>query len=271
MKIFIKYIIGGCVIMLLTLISSCSENYLIFDTAYNGIYFTKDTLKYSFGITPVETTTHTFNIPVAIMGTTSKEMRSFAYEILPDSTNATEGVHYSIGNTVIMPDSIVGYIPITIYRDKLEGNHIEGYTQYKLCLQLVGNDSFTPTLDSLHQVRIFRFDNSIDQPEWYNVRGEKVWQKSYLGEWHPYKFIKMVEYFHEIENILPETYKKMVVLYGKDLEHIPLGDPYQYRTVFIKYIYSPMYDFFNDPNNREDILSRFPNFIFDFPDPYAGA
>ena len=74
-------------------------------------------------------------------------------------------------------------------------------------------------------------------------------------------------YFHAVKDIQPETYKAMVKLYGENLEHIEFGDPYQYRTVFIKYIYTPMYNYFNDPANRDYILSEFPDFPFDFPDP----
>jgi hypothetical protein len=107
----------------------------------------------------------------------------------------------------------------------------------------------------------------VSQPEWYNAHGEKVWQAKYLGVWHPLKFIKMVEFFHAVKDIQPETYKAMVKLYGENLEHIEFGDPYQYRTVFIKYIYTPMYNYFNDPAERDYILSNFPDFPFDFPDP----
>ena len=190
----------------------------------------------------------------------------------PDSTEAIEGVHFTIGDAIILPDSTTGVIPVTIYRNELKGNYSQGYTRYKLCLQLVKDDIFTPTLDSLHQVRVFRFDNAVDQPAWYNAHGEKHWQEKYLGKWHPYKLIKMVEYYHAIETILPETYKKMVDLYGENLEHIPNGDPYQFRTIFVKYIYSPMYEFFNDPENYEMIKSQFPDFPFgDFPNPYAEA
>lgn len=245
------------------------EDYMRFDLSHSGVYFTKDTLNYSFGVTPVEIREYTYNIPVKVMGGLSKEKRSIAYVILPDSTTAVEGVHFTIGDACIMPDSIQGVIPVTVYRDKLEGSYATGYTRYKLCLQLAENGFFTPTLDSLSQVRVFRFDNSVDQPEWYNAHGEKVWQERYLGEWHPLKFIKMVEYYHAVEEILPETYRKMVDVYGENLEHIPYGDPYQYRTIFVKYIYSKMYDFFNDPANREGILAEFPDFPFDFPDPYA--
>lgn len=256
---------------ILLFVACDDENYARFNLSHSGIYFTKDTLNYSFGVTPVETREYTYNIPVKVMGGLSKEKRSIGYVIVPDSTTAIEGVHYTIGEACIMPDSIEGSIPVTLYRDELKGNYIEGYERYTLCLQLVGNGFFTPTLDSLSQVRVFRFDNSVEQPEWYDAYGKKVWQKRYLGEWHPLKLIKMVEYFHAVEEILPETYKRMVAIYGENLEHIPFGDPYQFRTIFVKYIYSRMYEFFINPANREGILEEFPDFQFDFPDPYTVA
>ena len=269
-KNIIKRAVWAAVLPAVALLVSCDdENYMRFDLDNSGIYFTKDTLNYSFSVTPVEVKTYTYNIPVKVMGSISGVERPIDYYIDPDSTFADEGVHYTIGKACIMPDSIVGYIPVTIYRDKLEGTYATGYTRYKLCVRLAQNDWFTPTLDSLHQVRVFRFDNSVDQPAWYNAHGEKVWQTKYLGEWHPLKFIKMVEYFHAVKNVQPETYKKMVQLYGENLEHIELGDPYQYRTVFKKYVYAPMYEYFSNPDNREYILSEFPDFPFDFPDPFA--
>lgn len=255
----------AALLLLATIFVSCDDNYMKFDLSNSGIYFTKDTLNYSFGVTHTDTLTYTYKIPVQVMGTVSSEKRPIGYCIDSDSTFAEEGVHFTIGEACVLPDSIMGYIPVTIYRNKLEGTYATGYTQYKLCIRLAQNDYFTPTLDSLHQVRVFRFDNSVSQPEWYNAHGEKVWQTKYLGVWHPLKFIKMVEFFHAVKDIQPETYKAMVKLYGENLEHIEFGDPYQYRTVFIKYIYTRMYNYFND--NRDYILSEFPDFPFDFPDP----
>lgn len=270
MKNIIKRTMLAAVLPFAALLASCEDdNYMKFDLSNSGIYFTKDTLNYSFSVTPIDVKTYTYKIPVKVMGGISDVKRPVGYYIDPDSTMAEEGVQYTIGEACILPDSIMGYIPITIYRDNLEGTYATGYTRYKLCIRLAQNDYFTPTLDSLHQVRVFRFDNSVDQPGWYNAHGEKVWQKKYLGEWHPLKFIKMVEYFHAVKNIQSETYKSMVKLYGENLEHIEFGDPYQYRTVFIKYIYKPMYDYFNDPANRDYILSEFSDFPFDFPDPYT--
>lgn len=245
------------------------ENYMKFDTSYTGIYFTTDSSQYSFSVTPIDVREYTLKVPVQILGTPAKETRTIGFELVADQCDATKGVQYEIDEAVILPDSITGYIPIRILRDGLKGDYTNGYERYRLTLRLVKNEYFTPTLDSLNQVHQSKFDNAVEQPEWYDAYGKKVWSVSTLGVWHPYKFIKMVEYFHTIEEIQPETYKKMVKLYGENLEHIEYGDPYQYRTIFKKYIYLPMYEHFNDPANREMILAEYPDFPFDFPNPFA--
>lgn len=267
---YIRLVVAAISLPSLLCVMSCEDtDYMTFDTDNSGIYFTKDTLVYSFGVTPVEVKTYTYNIPVRIMGPLSDNARPIGYKIVAEETNAQEGVHYTIGEALILPDSINGYIPVTIYRSALEGTYQEGYTRYGVRLQLIKNDYFSPMLSTETSERYFYFDNAIDQPAWYNAHGEKVWQESYLGVWHPLKFIKMVEYFHAIEEILPDTYEKMVKLYGADLEHIPEGNPYVYKTIFIKYIYGPMYEYFSAPENRDAILEEYPDFMFDFPDPYS--
>lgn len=266
----IKRLFLFAVLPAMYIFSACdSENYMKFDVSHSGVYFTKDTLSYSFGVTPVEIKEYTYNIPVNIMGGISSEKREISYVIDSDSTFAEEGVHYEIGEAVIMPDSVRGVIPVRIFRDNLAGSYELGYTRYKICIRLVKNEFFAPTLDSLSQVRIFRFDNSIEQPEWLSRGGDKIWYESYFGKWHPFKLIKMVEYFHAFEKINPETYKKIAAKYGDNLEHIPEGYPFDYRTTFVKYVFYPMYEYFNDPANEEYIRSVFPDFPFDFPDPYS--
>ena len=230
---------------------SCSEtDYMTFDTANNGVYFTKDTLTYSFSVTPIEVKTYLYKVPFRIMGPTSKEPRTVKFAIDEAKSTAKVGVQYNIGEAVVQPDSINGYIPVEILREGLEGTYATGYTKYVLQLMLVENEYFKPTLDSASQCRTLTFDNAIEQPEWLSAHGDKVWDQSTLGVWHPLKFIKMVE------------------AYGENLEHIPYGDPYVYRTIFKKYIYEPMYDYFNDPANRDMILDAYPDFPFDFPNPY---
>ena len=60
----IKRTILAAVLPAMALIASCSDNYMKFDLDNSGVYFTKDTLNYSFSVTPVEVKTHTYNIPV---------------------------------------------------------------------------------------------------------------------------------------------------------------------------------------------------------------
>lgn len=265
-KIF-KILALTAIALLIT--QSCSEtDYMQFDSANNGVYFTKDTLNYSFSVTPVETRSYTYKIPFRIMGATSDKVRKVAFRIDEANTSAKAGVQYNIGEALVMPDSINGHIPVEILRDGLEGNYDDGYVRYSLVLILEENEDFRPTLDSLSARRTLTFDNAIDQPNWLDYRGNKVWETSNLGAWHPLKLIKMVEYFHEIQNILPETYKKMVAAYGENLESIPYGDPYVFRTIFQKYIYAPMYEYFNDPANYDTIVSLYPDFPFDFPNPF---
>ena len=142
---------------------SCSEtDYMTFDSADSGVYFTKDTLTYSFSVTPIEIKTYTYHVPFRIMGPTSKEQRKVSFIIDPALTTAKAGVQYNIGEAIVMPDSINGYIPVEILRDGLKGNYSDGYVKYKLQLTLAENEYFKPTLDSASQTRTLTFDNAIE-------------------------------------------------------------------------------------------------------------
>lgn len=269
-KTIYKALVAAIILPAAMFFSSCDEEYLVFDTGAPGIYFTRDTLEYSFGVTPVEIKRYTFKVPVKIMAALSKESRPIGYEVNHEKTTAVEGVHYEFGEAVILPDSINGYIPVTFFRENLEGNYSDGYESYQICLELVDNGHFAPTLDPLSQVRILKFDNAIEQPDWRIYDGSKKWPASF-GSWHPFTFIKIVENFHALEDILPETYAKIVKSYGENLENIPYGDYNEYAVIFRKYIILPLYEYINDPVNREFILSEYPDYPFDVPDPYAAT
>lgn len=284
MRTAIKYLFLA---LLVGATMGCSETaYLQYDASANGIYFHRDTLTYSFSVMPVDSVTHTLQVPVKIMGVVSDQPRTFAYTVehqmpsdslqqliyLPEAEQyvwAEQDKHYSLPQEVTIPaGAITGSIPVTIHRRALEGSFAEGYQHYRIVIRLAENANFSPVLSEKDQVRIIQFDNAIDQPAWYDAFGGKVWYEHDLGKWHPYKFIKMVEYFHEVNNVLPDTYKKMVALYGENLENVPYGDFHVYRTIFRKHIYSRMYEHFNDPTQRDMILSLYPDFPFDFPNPF---
>ena len=257
--------------------SSCEETeYLKYDTNHNGIYFTQDELKYSFSVTSDTIHSYLFKMPIQILGGISSERREVAFRVRKDSTDAVEGIHYTLGKAIIEPDSITGYIPVTILRDSLEGSYNKGYKTYRLCIELVDNENFTPTLDTLSQVRILRFDNAIDIPEWLNYKGEKIWRPGNphqdLGDWHPYTFIKLVELFHTIKDVdnMAETYKDMVAYYGgENLERVPYASFYPYKPIIIKYVLAPLYEYLSNEANREEILKDWPDYPFNFPDPYG--
>lgn len=251
------------------LASSCSEEYMTYDTGYSGIYFPNDTMRYSFGVTPTDIREKEFRIPVCLMGAPSAENRTFTYRIDKEKTTAEEGVHCSILSPTIEADSVRGYIPVVIHRNTLAGDYQNGYVRYRLELRLVDDNTFTPTLNAKNQVCVLFFDNAVDQPEWLDASNKKVWNEKKFGVWHPLKLIKMVEYFHALKDILPESYAKMVEVYGENLEHVPYGDFFQFNTIVNKYINYPAYEYFADPANREEILELYPDFPFDFPNPYV--
>ena len=257
-------------IFIIGLLISCSEtDYMVYDSNYSGLYFTSDTLSYSFGVTPTDVRSYEYRIPVSLMGKPESLDRTFSFSVVEEGTTAEYGVQYVIGKPVIMADSVVGYIPVILKRDELGGNYQDGYIHYKLSLNLEADGVFTPTLSKEENSCVLVFDNAVEQPEWLNAVGEKVWYESQWGEWHPLKLIKMVEFFHSIESVQPETYKKMVKVFGENLEHVQYGDFYPYKTVMNKYVFKPMYDYFIAPENYEEIVDLYPDFPFDFPNPYA--
>ena len=257
--------------------SACNETeYLRYDVTHNGVYFTKDKLKYSFSVTSDTIHSYLFKMPIQIMGGLSKVNREVAYRVNEDSTTAVEGIHYILDKAIIAPDSITGYIPVTILRDSLKGSYAEGYETYRLYIELVKNDNFVPTLDTLSQARSLQFDNAIDIPEWYDYKNEKIWRPGNphddLGDWHPYTYIKLVEYFHAIKTMdnMYETYQKMVAYYGgENLERVPYAAFHPYTHIMRKYVFAPMYEYFSNEENREAILDMYPDYPFNFPNPYG--
>lgn len=246
------------------LFAACSEtDYMTYDTAQSGLYFTTDTVRYSFGVVPTSIRSKEVRLPVQIMGQPANYNRTFKFAISAEHTTAENNVQFSLGEPMIEADSISGYIPVIINRDELKGDYVNGYVRYRLDLQLLADDVFTPTLAPKDRVCVLYFDNAVEQPEWLDYKGDKVWTDFMLGKWHPLKYIKMVEYFHQIEFILPESYKKMVESYGENLEHVPYGSFWEYKTIMKKYVFTPMYNYFMDPANREEILRDYADFQFE--------
>ena len=128
---------------LLTLIglAGCQENERMLYEAKSAVYFNSpvegDSLSYSFA--SGEKTEDVVNIPIRIIGASTKGTRSIAFDIDPAST-AQAGVHYRDLPEVItlQPDSVNAYLPVTVLAEHLDNN------QVSLILHLRGNENFDP-------------------------------------------------------------------------------------------------------------------------------
>lgn len=91
-----------------------------------GIYFfergtdlnqTRITFKsYSFLLSPLDVTKDTFFIKVKIMGETAAYDRVVRGQAIDSGTTAKAGVHYEFIDGIVPADSIIGYLPVVLYR-----------------------------------------------------------------------------------------------------------------------------------------------------------
>lgn len=123
-------------------IASCHEtDYPTFDDSVIDIYFTQDSVNYSFGVTPLSTTEHVVELPVRIIGASVKEVaRNFKIEVVDKRTNAESPLHYTVPEQLTLEkDSVNAVVPVTLKRSAL------GDTEWTVAFRLLPNDYFNPT------------------------------------------------------------------------------------------------------------------------------
>lgn len=101
----------------------------------------------------------TVNIKVMATGSMSTEDRPFRVEINPDSTNATEGIHYQAltGNYYIPAGEAYTYIPVTLKRTPdMQTKDIT------IGLQLVPNEYFELAFPEWHAVEDLYYGNVVE-------------------------------------------------------------------------------------------------------------
>lgn len=229
---------SALIVMAVFFVSSCKkESYLLYEKDFAGIYFDQDSLYYSFGVTPFEIESYTLEVPVHIMGQPVADERIFTIAVVDNKTTAKEGIHYTVPNRLtIPPDSVNGYIPITILRNTL------GEADYKIHFQLKENDHFKPVYEKFKEAEI-HFNNRVERPSWKDWQGNPTWP-SQLGVWNPLTYIKFIELFREIEQKSPITYQAMINDMGPDLKNMQYGWAWDYDYTLTKYCLIPMYTYF---------------------------
>jgi len=101
----------------------------------------------------------TVNIKVMATGSTSTEDRPFKVEINPDSTNATEGVHYQAltGNYSMPAGKAFTYVPVTVKRTPdMQTKDIT------IGLRLVPNEHFELAFPEWHAVEDLYYGNVVE-------------------------------------------------------------------------------------------------------------
>lgn len=237
-KIILPVFAGG-----LLFFSSCKKgNEVIFEKNFTGIYFQKDSIYYSFGITSLEVRNYELQVPVKIMGEPVAMDRTFSVEVIPEKTNAVAGEQYTLLNSfLIKKDSINGYFTINIDRTKV------GINGYKLSFRLLEKAGFKPVNESFQSTTI-HFNNNVEKPNWKDFQGNAFWPTAMLGVWRSDVYIKFVEYFRAMEQTSPLTYDIMVGLYGKDMINLPSGWPTAYQETLKKYTLIPLYKYYMEQN-----------------------
>lgn len=229
-------------------VNSCKENTFVVDNNIKpGIYFSNDSIKYSFGVTKAEIKEYTIEVPVKVMGMKSNVDREFKIQITEPGI-AVHGKHFSIPESlVIMADSLNGLVPIKIIRDEL------GDQEYRIAIKLVSNENFEPVNENFKDVVVY-FNNIIDRPNWKNWRGEFSWPSDKLGQpkgtlgWNPVVYAKFIEFFRELENIEPARYNAIVAVHGEDLAVINESWPYDFDNTLTKFVLIPLYKYFMEEN-----------------------
>lgn len=239
MKKFIMMKWIAILLLPITFLASCKkETDILFEQNFTGIYFVSDSINYSFSVTPLDVQDYLLNVPVQIMGSPEGVDRIFGAEVVADKTTAVAGVHYQIAGDLQIPkDSIRGSIPVIINRNSL------GTSDFMIRFKLVEKNAFTPVNESFKEISVV-FNNRVERPKWKDFRGNPAWPTSYLGQWNPLTYVKFIELFRALENKAPEAYTAMVSLYGKDLENVPSGWPFDYMNTMIKYVTIPLYQYF---------------------------
>ena len=62
----------------------------------------------------------------------------------------------------------------------------------------------------------------------------------------------------------------MVTYYGgENLERVPYASFHPYTHIMRKYVLMPLYKYFSSEANKEEIQKKYPDYPFDFPNPYG--
>jgi hypothetical protein len=175
-----KYIL---LLGIISLLYSCNKEEAIYYDNVGRIYFSEEEILFSFGDKALNYTTHTINVPVKILGTSSSAQRVFKVRILTEKSTAQEGTHYNTLNQefMVQADSINSFIPLEVLRSNIEGDIVLHVT-----LKILASDDFDLGVTELLETKI-SFNDFLEKPVWWS------WMGSSLGIYQQEKYQKYIE------------------------------------------------------------------------------
>lgn len=170
--------------------SSDSEDFL-----YEGvdkIYFSDGETAtyekfYSLGELPMEENIFTVEVPVALLGKTSKEDRYFHLEVDEKQTTSLATFEKLESKYLFPKDTIAAVVKINLNRNKMLGTQNDTLT-----LVLKPSKDFALGIEeALHYTLIY--NNILSKPFWWNRNDIK----KYLGGFRPEKYQKYLELYNK--------------------------------------------------------------------------
>lgn len=136
-------------VLLCSLISSCTKNDVMNFTGPDSVYFYErfmylgyderrtETIVYSFAVKPSDLEKDTIKVKVRLQGRVSETDRYVNAGIIADSTTAIEGTHFTIGQGVITAGQYDGYIPVIVKKTSDMNNKV-----FRIKLRIETNEWF---------------------------------------------------------------------------------------------------------------------------------
>ncbi|MDE5610475.1 MAG: DUF4843 domain-containing protein [Odoribacter sp.] len=237
----------GVVCVCLGLFQACHPSYLAYDEDLkDGIYFASDSVGFQFGMNKGEDIDR--DIYVRVLGMPKAYDRTFEVEFVPEETTAKRELHFDQTAALVVPaNEVLGKISFVLHR-YLDPELTKEPVVIKM--RLKENEHFRVLMTG--ECKFEFSDTELPQPVW--------WQDRYLGPYSQLLMIDILNSYWDLEETRPLLYERFEEMYGRNLlgsneggSQAP-GFPYQQQVVFLKYVITPVYEYYQEhPHEGIDI------------------
>lgn len=164
-----------------------------YTTDWNNTRHYSDSLVFSFGLLPDSIEIDTAKVVMEFLGKGSDRDRTYRVTVVPDSTNAAEGVHYEAIDEMqrFRAGQQTDTLRIVIYRKNLSTSFRHPVTT-RIDLRLEPTEDFDLGLRGGITKKIL-LNNYLSEPDWWN-------NNTGLGYYHPEKWKILISFNEKYAN-----------------------------------------------------------------------